>query len=120
MFLWKMLKAAFAVVLAVGLPGQLPSLVPAARAEVALPSAISPDARDALARSPQVSPPVRWSARRRQPPTTTPSPITRLIAIRPIHPHTPRAVLISPTLGRARPALQHHSSITVYVGEVLE
>ena len=45
-----MLKAALAVVLAVGLPGQLASLVPAARAEVALPAAISPDARDALAR----------------------------------------------------------------------
>ena len=49
MFFRKILTAGF-VMLAVSLPGLAPSQIPAAQAQVALPAAISPDARDALAR----------------------------------------------------------------------
>lgn len=51
MFLRDVLKAGLVVVvIAVGLLRVVSSLMPVARAEIALPAAISPDARDALAR----------------------------------------------------------------------
>jgi hypothetical protein len=50
MFLRNILNTALVAVLAIGLPGVTMGLMPVARAEVALPAAISPEARDVLGR----------------------------------------------------------------------
>ncbi len=50
MLLRNFLNTSLLVVLAIGLPGLAPGLMPAAQAELALPAAISPEARDALGR----------------------------------------------------------------------